>query len=158
MTGTLGGLFASLGSLLKGNLSLVRLIRFNTHVDPRGALTAIEGETDVPFAIRRLFYVHRVAAGGDRAGHAHPDTDQVLIAISGALDVEVKDPDNSGSFRLDDPGVGLYVPPMVWVRLYNFTTGAVCLAAASTHYVPEAVLRDWEVYRRRAAEAGMARA
>ena len=137
-------------------MSLVRLMSLKTHADPRGKLTAIEGASDLPFEIRRLFYVYDVAVGGERAAHAHPDTEQCLIAISGALDVEVKSPDASKEFHLTDPGVGLYVPPMLWVRLHNFTSGAVCLAAASTHYVPEDVLRDWDEYRRRAGVTGMA--
>lgn len=121
-----------------------------THGDSRGKLTAIEGGADIPFEIRRLFYVYDVTGGGERAAHAHPDTEQCLIAISGALDVEVKSSKESRQFHLEDPAVGLYVPPMLWVRLFNFTSGAVCLAAASTHYVPEDVIRDWDEYRLRA--------
>lgn len=131
-------------------LSRVQLISLKTHADPRGKLTAIESELDIPFAVQRLFYVYDVIPGGERAGHAHPDTEQCLIAISGALDVEVMSPNDTKQFRLDDPGVGLYVPPMLWVRLHNFTAGAVCLAAASTHYVPESVVRSWDEYRLRA--------
>jgi hypothetical protein len=134
-------------------ISRVRLIPLKTHTDPRGKLTAIEGETDIPFAIQRLFYVYGVVDGGDRAGHAHPDTEQCLIAISGGLDVEVRSPHETKQFRLGDAGVGLYVPPMLWVTLSKFTPGGVCLAAASTHYVPEDVIRDWDEYCRQAGQA-----
>jgi hypothetical protein len=143
------GLFVSLG-LVVTNLSRVRLISLSTHADPRGKLTAIEGESDIPFAIQRLFYVYDVIPGGERAGHAHPDTEQFLIAISGALDVSVMNATDTKQFRLDDPSVGVYVPPMLWVRMHNFTAGAVCIAAASTHYVPENVVRNWDEYRLRA--------
>jgi hypothetical protein len=142
--------------LVLTEMSRVRLIPLKTHADPRGKLTAIEGEADIPFAIQRLFYVYGVADGGDRAGHAHPDTEQCLIAISGALEVEVRSPNETKQFRLDDAGVGLYVPPMLWVTLSKFTPGGVCLAAASTHYVPADVIRDWDDYRRRAGDAGRA--
>lgn len=134
------------------DISRVRLIPLKTHTDPRGNLTAIEGESDLPFSIQRLFYVYGVTSGDERAGHAHPDTEQCLIAIHGALDVNVRSPQDERSFHLDDPRTGLYVPPMLWVRLYNFTPGAVCLAAASTHYEPERVLRDWGEYTRRMSE------
>jgi hypothetical protein len=134
-------------------ISRVRLIPLKTHPDSRGKLTAIEGETDIPFAIQRLFYVYGVVDGGDRAGHAHPDTEQCLIAISGGLDVEVRSPNETKRFRLDDAGVGLYVPPMLWVTLSKFTPGGVCLAAASTHYVPEDVIRDWAEYCRQAGDS-----
>lgn len=131
-----------------GNISLVRLIQLNTHADSRGKLTAIEGDSDIPFEIRRLFYVHDVAPATARAAHAHPDTEQCLIAISGALDVEVRSPDSSTRFHLDDRAIGLYVPAMLWVTLDNFSSGAVCLGAASTHYVPGDVIRDWDAYLR----------
>jgi WxcM-like, C-terminal len=150
------GLFVSLQSLIRTQISRVRLISLNTHADSRGRLTAIEGESDIPFAIERLFYVYDVIPGGDRAGHAHPDTEQCLMAISGALEVEVMSAEDKKQFRLDDPGIGLYVPPMLWVRLHNFTAGAVCLAAASTHYVPGSVLRGWDEYRLRAGASKMA--
>ena len=130
------------------SLARVKLITLNTHADSRGKLTAIEGESELPFAIHRLFYVYDVIPGGERAGHAHPDTDQCLIAISGSLDVDVMNPKDNRQFHLNDPGVGLYVPAMLWVRLHNFTGGAVCLAAASTHYEPESVLRSWVEYLR----------
>jgi hypothetical protein len=148
-------LFVSLEGLVLTQISRVRLISLKTHTDSRGSLTAIEGESDIPFAIHRLFYVYGVLAGGERAGHAHPRTEQCLIAIHGALDVDVMSPTDTKQFRLDDPGVGLYVPSMLWVRLHGFTPGAVCLAAASTHYVPESVMRDWDEYRRRASETAV---
>jgi hypothetical protein len=146
-------LFVNLGSLLLAQISRVRLVSLNTYSDARGRLTAIEGQSDIPFAIQRLFYVYGVLPGSDRAGHAHPDTEQCLIAISGRLDVEIMSPNENKQFRLEDAGVGLYVPPMLWVRLSNFTSGAVCLAAASTHYVPNDVIRDWDEYCRRASDA-----
>jgi mannose-6-phosphate isomerase-like protein (cupin superfamily) len=147
-------LFVSLGTLVLTQISRVRLIQLKTNIDARGRLTAIEGESDLPFAIQRLFYVYDVSPGGERAAHAHPDTEQCLIAVSGALDVDVMSPEEQKHFRLDDPGIGLYVPPMLWVRLANFTPGAVCFAAASTHYVPEHVIRDWGEYVGRAGAAG----
>jgi dTDP-4-dehydrorhamnose 3,5-epimerase-like enzyme len=149
--------FATLQRLVVGDLSLVRLLDLNTHADPRGKLTAIEGESDIPFEIRRIFYVYGVSEGAQRAGHAHPDTEQCLVAVSGSLDVEVKDLEETRTFRLDDPGKGLYVPSMLWVSLLDFSAGAVCLAAASTHYAPGDVVRDWEQYRRMGS-AGTVRA
>ena len=147
------GSFASLAPLVVNQISRVRLISLKTHTDERGRLTAIEGESDIPFAIQRLFYVYGVADGGDRAGHAHPETEQCLIAVSGGLEVEVRSPNETKQFQLDDAGVGLYVPPMLWVTLSKFTPGGVCLAAASTHYVPDDVIRDWNEYCRQAGEA-----
>jgi dTDP-4-dehydrorhamnose 3,5-epimerase-like enzyme len=129
----------------------VRWISLTTHSDSRGRLTAIEGESQIPFAIARLFYLYGVAPGAERAAHAHPSTEQCLIAVSGALEVRVADSTNATSYRLDDPTVGLYIPPMTWVTLQNFTPYAVCLAVASTHYEQATVIRDWNEYLARSA-------
>ena len=128
------------------DLSSVRLVTLNTHAVPRGRLTAIEGESEIPFPIRRIFYVYGVVAGDERGGHAHPDTEQLLIALSGSLDVDVMSPTTTRTFHLADPGIGLYVSEMLWVRLYNFTADAVCFAAASTHYTEGHVIRSWDDY------------
>jgi|ERR1700682_270425 len=132
------------------DISAVRWIELSTHSDSRGRLTAIEGESQVPFMIRRLFYVHDVVSGSERAAHAHPSTEQCLIAVSGALDVQVEDSTTTQTYHLDDPTVALYVPPLIWVRLQNFTSHAVCLVVASTHYEPATVIRDWDEYLLRA--------
>lgn len=132
------------------DLARVRLVPLTTSTDPRGALTAVEGGGDVPFEIRRIFYVYGVQPPYERARHAHPDTEQFLIAVAGSLTIDVADPYDTHTYHLDDPGVGLYVPAMLWIRLYDFTPDAVCLAAASTHYVPGDVIRVWDEYVRTA--------
>lgn len=132
------------------DLSGVRLISLHTNADGRGSLTAIEGTIDVPFEIRRIFYVHDVQSGHERGGHAHPHTEQLLIGLGGGLSVDVCSPSAKQTYRLDDPSQGLYVPEMLWVRLYDFTPGGVCLAAASTHYANGEVIRDWDEYVRMA--------
>jgi len=130
-------------------LARARVIDLNTRVDPRGALTAIEGALDIPFFIARLFYMYRVTPPFERGGHAHPDTEQFLIAVSGQLTIDLSDGSAEQTYVLDDPSRGLYVPPLVWTRLYDFTADAVCLAAASTHYDEATVIRDWGLYLQR---------
>ena len=129
----------------------VRLVALNSSADPRGRLTAIEGVTDVPFEIARVFYVHDVEPGHERGGHAHPYTEQLLIGLGGGLSVDVCSPSERITYCLDDPTRGLYVPEMLWVRLYAFSPGGVCLAIASTHYANGDVIRDWNEYLRAAA-------
>jgi hypothetical protein len=133
------------------DLAGVRLVSLKTNVDARGRLTAVEGESEIPFPIHRIFYVYDVVTGDERGGHAHPGTEQFLIGLAGSLKVDVMSPTASQTFDLDDPGVGLYLPPMLWVRLYDFTPGAVCFAAASTHYAEGEVIRDWNAYLERAS-------
>lgn len=114
--------------------------------DERGALTAIEGEADVPFAIKRIFYMHDVSPGSARGGHAHRDTDQMAVAVHGAVDLHVSDGASSRFVRLDDPAWGLVLPRLTWIRLTNFSAGAVCLVLANTHYDMGKSIRTWQEY------------
>lgn len=125
-------------------LEAVRWLDFPSIEDARGVLTAVEGDKDLPFAIRRVFLVHHAVA--DRGGHAHLDTDQVVTAVAGSLTLEVSDGNDSRSFRLDNPRRGVYVPRMIFVQLKDFSKDAVCLALASTHYDMSRSLRSWGEY------------
>ncbi|MEA2640876.1 MAG: hypothetical protein QOF51_2270 [Chloroflexota bacterium] len=126
----------------------VRTIPFSTSKDPRGALTAVEGGADIPFEIKRIFYMWGVQEPFERGRHAHRDTEQVLVCVAGHLTIDLSDPWSTETFRLDDPTLGLYVPAMIWTFLYDFIPETVCIAAASTHYNPSNVIRDWDEYRR----------
>lgn len=112
-------------------------------VDARGVLTAIESGRDIPFEIQRVFYLHGTPDGIERGGHAHRDTRQVLIPVAGQLSVDLSNATETRSFRLADPNQGLFVPAMTWVRLYEFSEGAVCLVLADTHYDRAKSLRSW---------------
>lgn len=124
----------------------VRLIPFAANVDPRGTLTAIEDPTHVPFPIRRVFLVHDVDPATPRGGHAHRDTDQVILAAHGALNVRVTDGFEAESFRLDSPTFGLFVPRMLWVDLLDFSSDTVCLVLANTLYDQSRSIRSWDEY------------
>lgn len=122
----------------------IKWVSFQDVIDERGRLTAIEGNHHTPFAIERVFYVHQVTPGIDRGGHAHRDTDQVITVVHGSLKVGVSNGKSVRSFVLDHPGRGLYVPRMIWVRLYDFSAGGVCLVLASTKYDRSKSIRTWE--------------
>lgn len=124
----------------------VHWINFIDNVDERGRLTAIEGETTVPFSIKRIFYVHQVHPGVARGGHAHRDTDQVLTAISGSLDVLISNGVEHRKYRLDNPEKGIFIPRMLWVKMFDFSPGAVCLVFASTNYDRSKSIRTWEQF------------
>ena len=116
-----------------------------THVpDERGVLTAIESGLDVPFEIRRVFFMRDVR--GERGGHAHRTTRQLIVAIAGTFTVEVSDGLTAATFHLSEPHRGLYLPPMTWVRLTDFETGAICLVLADTHFADATYLRDWDEF------------
>ncbi len=129
---------------MKSGLDGIRWIELPAQVDSRGTLTAVEAGADIPFEIRRIFYMHHISA--ERGGHAHRDTDQVVIGISGRHVVEVKDAQRSLRFVLDDPNRGLYLPRMTFTSLTEFSPGAVSLVLASTHYDRARSLRTFEDY------------
>lgn len=105
--------------------------------DPRGNLTVIESGRHVPFVFRRVFYLYDVPGGANRAGHALKTCEQFLIAMSGSFDVTLDDGYERRKFQLNRSYFGLYIPPMIWREIDNFSSGAVCLALAS-HFYDEA--------------------
>jgi len=130
--------------LKDAGISDVRWISLPTVRDARGALTAVESGIDLPFSVARVFYVHSVVS--DRGGHAHRTTRQVAVAVNGRLRMVLSDGKQSMELTLDDPATGVYIPPMVFVRMQEFSPGAVCLVFASDHYEPSRSLRSWEAF------------
>ena len=124
------------------SLGATRWIDFPRSTDERGVLTAIESGSDAPFDIKRVFFLHGIRA--DRGGHAHRSTQQLLVPISGAFTVALSTGCESTTYHMTDPNRGLYVPPMTWLRLYDFTPGAVCLVLTDTYYRESAYVRNWD--------------
>jgi dTDP-4-dehydrorhamnose 3,5-epimerase-like enzyme len=120
------------------------IFNIKTIKDARGSLSSLEGNMDVPIEIKRIFFMHNVNT--DRGGHAHIDTDQVLIALSGKLKVKLFDGKNTKEYIMDDCTKGLYIPRLVFIDLYNFSTDAVCLVLANTHYDMKKSLRNISEY------------
>jgi dTDP-4-dehydrorhamnose 3,5-epimerase-like enzyme len=127
-------------------LDSVHWVDLQPHADARGVLTAVEGAETIPFAIARVFYLTGVVA--DRAGHAHRDTQQFVIGLAGRFDVEVSDGRQTRVYPVRGSDRGLYLPPMVFVRLKAFSSDAVMLVLASTHYDPTRSIRSWEDFLR----------
>ena len=125
-------------------LDQAKLISLPSVVDSRGVLTAIEGTKDIPFEIKRVFYVHHIEH--DRGGHAHRDTDQIVIAISGSFAVELFDGKEYKHFDMNDPTKGLYIPRMIFITMYNFTSQSVCLVMANCFYDMSRSFRSKEDY------------
>ena len=112
----------------------------------RGNLTFIEGGLQVPFAIKRVYYLFDVPGGAERGGHAHKELHQLIIAISGSFDVVLKDGNNQRRFHLNRSYFGLFVCPMIWRELDNFSSGSVCLVLASNRYDEADYYRDYNEY------------
>ncbi len=124
-----------------------RIIEFRRISDPKGNLTPIEGAADVPFDIARVYYLYDVPGGEVRGGHAHRSLEQVIIAASGSFDVVLDDGLKRARFMLNRSYYGLYVPPMVWRELENFSSGSVSLVLASGHYDEADYIRDFHEFR-----------
>ncbi|MEU5977703.1 FdtA/QdtA family cupin domain-containing protein [Streptomyces sp. NPDC047315] len=117
-----------------GKVRPCALMKLQTIGDPRGQLAVVEGAKDIGFPVKRLFYLYDLPTSSVRGDHAHRNLEQFVIPINGSFDVAVDDTVDTAVCRLDDPGQGLYIGPMVWNSLVNFSEGAIALVLASEHY------------------------
>ena len=130
------------------NIQDCKLIQLNKIAEPRGNLTFIEGGRHVPFDIKRIYYLYDVPGGAERGGHAHKGLEQLIIAMSGSFDILLDDGVRKKRFHLNRSYFGLYVCPMIWREMDNFSSGAVCLVLASNLYDPEDYYRDYDQFLR----------
>jgi dTDP-4-dehydrorhamnose 3,5-epimerase-like enzyme len=114
--------------------------------DPRGNLTFIEGGRHVPFQIQRVYYLYDTPGGAERGGHAHKNLHQLIIAMSGSFDVVLNDGREKKRFHLNRSYYGLYVCPMIWRELDNFSSGSVCMVLASNFYDESDYFRDFQEF------------
>ena len=114
--------------------------------DPRGNLTFIECGRHIPFQISRVYYLYDVPGGSERGGHAHKELSQLIIAMSGSFDVLLDDGFEKRRFHLNRSYFGLYVCPMIWRELDNFSSGSVCLVLASNQYDPDDYYRNYDQF------------
>ena len=127
-------------------ISKCRMVDLPKITDPRGNLTFIEGNRHVPFDIRRVYYLYDVPGGAERGGHAHKDLHQLIVAMSGSFDVVLDDGKNKQRIHLNRSYNGLYVCPMIWRELDNFSSGSVCMVLASNQYDESDYYRDYNEY------------
>ncbi|MCD6298833.1 MAG: WxcM-like domain-containing protein [Deltaproteobacteria bacterium] len=130
------------------SLSKCKIIDLPKVTDERGNLTFIEENMHIPFEIKRVFYIYDVTKGESRGGHAHRRSHQFMIATSGRFDVILDDGLETEKFELSRPHYGLYVPPMTWSELSNFSSGSVCLVLASELYDEKDYIRDYEAFKK----------
>ncbi|MCV6593702.1 MAG: FdtA/QdtA family cupin domain-containing protein [Silicimonas sp.] len=123
-----------------------RIIELPKLTDVRGNLTFVEGQNHVPFDIRRVYYLYDVPGGADRGEHAHYKLEQFIVSMSGSFDVLLSDGVEEKRFHLNRSYYGLYVCPMMWRYLDNFSSGAVCLVLASEPYDEADYIRDKDTY------------
>lgn len=130
------------------NLNDCRIINFPKVNDYRGNLSFIEENKQIPFQIRRVYYLYDVPSGATRGGHAHRELHQMVIALSGSFDVMLDDGFSKTNFFLNRPHYGLYIPPKIWRELENFSSNSVALSLVSQVYDESDYMRDYDDFKR----------
>ena len=133
---------------MKRSVEECRFVDLPKIMDHRGNLTFVEGGNHIPFDIRRVYYLYDVPGGSVRGSHAHKGLEQLIIAMSGSFDVILDDGGTEKRFSLNRSYYGLYVCPMMWRTLDNFSSGAVCMVLASQRYEEDDYIRDYDEFRR----------
>lgn len=123
-----------------------KLITFPKIHDKRGNLTFIENIEHFQSKIARVYYIYDVPGGSVRGGHAHKENHEILISVAGSFDVVLDDGHQRKKYTLNRPYIGLYVPPLIWRELENFSSGSVCLVVASLVYDEKDYFRDYNEY------------
>jgi uncharacterized RmlC-like cupin family protein len=116
--------------------------------DPRGNISAVNNSKEIPFDIKRVFYLYDIPGGESRGAHAHKECHQFLVAASGAFEVLMDDGNTKRHVQLNRPYVGLHVPPGIWASEINFSSGAICLVLASHEYNEKDYIRDYNEFIR----------
>ena len=122
---------------------IIDLPRIN---DRRGNLTFVEAGRHIPFSIQRVYYLYDVPGGAERGGHAHKELHQLIIAMSGSFDIHLDDGRSKKSVHMNRSYYGLYVCPMIWREIDNFSSGAVCMVLASNYYDEADYYRDYHQF------------
>jgi len=123
-----------------------KLIDLRKISDPRGNLTPIEGGKDVPFDVKRVYYLYDVPGGESRGSHAHKELYQLIIAANGSFTITLDDGREKVKYNLNRPYYGLMVVPGIWRILDDFSSGAVLLCLASEYYKSEDYIRDYDEF------------
>lgn len=131
-------------------ISNCRMLEFKRFSGNLGALTAVEGERDIPFPVRRVYYITDVPGDATRGFHAHQALEQVLICLHGTIKIRVKTPFEEDTITLSENSTGLYIGNMIWREMFDFTPGAVLMVLASDYYSEDEYIRNYKEYLREA--------
>ena len=113
---------------------------------PEGSITPVEGGDTIPFEIQRVYYLYDIVGGASRGGHAHKELQQLIVAAMGGFTVVLDDGERRREFPLRRSYEGLYVPPMMWREIRDFTSGGVCVVLASLPYDEADYIRDYDEF------------
>jgi hypothetical protein len=122
------------------------LVTFDKNHEVKGNLTAVNNREQIPFDVKRIYYLYDVPSGLSRGGHAHKDLQQLVVALSGSFDITLDDGKAKRKFQLSRPNMGLLIPSGLWRELNNFSSGLICLVMASKLYEESDYIRDYSEY------------
>lgn len=112
-----------------------------------GSITPIQNNIELPFEIKRLFYLYDIPGGETRGAHAHKTLEQFIIAASGSFDITIDDGQNKRTIQLNRPYFGLHIKPLIWDFMNNFSSGAVALVFASNFYNADDYIREYNNFK-----------
>ena len=113
-----------------------------------GSITPVENNIEIPFAVKRLFYLYDIPGGEARGAHAHKMLEQFIIAASGSFDITIDDGKNKKTIQLNRPYMGLHIKPLIWDYMSNFSSGAIALVLASDYYDANDYIREYEMFKK----------
>jgi hypothetical protein len=120
--------------------SVIELPKIN---DRSGNITPVTNYENIPFGIKRVFYIYDIPGGEDRGAHAHKECQQFLVAASGSFEIGLDDGVNKRTVTLNRPNYGLHIPPGIWAAEKGFSSGSVCLVLASHKYDEKDYIREY---------------
>ncbi len=123
------------------------MIELSKHHAPQGNISVVENNKDIPFEVKRTYYLYDVPGGESRGAHAHKELSQLIVAASGSFTVTLDDGEVKRTFLLNRPYQGLYVVPGIWRTLDDFSSGSVCMVLASHIYDKDDYIRDYDEFK-----------
>jgi len=136
-------------SLIKNNPTVydASIIEIQKIVSGKGHISVAEGGVNLPYDIKRVYYLYDIPASSERGAHAHRKCHRFLVAASGAYEVTLDDGLNRRTIRLDRPFYGLHIPPGLWTSIQSFSSGSICLSLASHGYDEKDYIREYEIFK-----------
>jgi oxalate decarboxylase/phosphoglucose isomerase-like protein (cupin superfamily) len=123
------------------------ILQFPKIINRAGNITPVSNSVEIPFDVKRIFYLYDIPGGESRGAHAHKECHQLLIAASGSFEVLLDDGKIQRIVQLNRPNQGLHIPPMIWASEINFSSGAICLVLASHFYDSSDYIRDYTEFQ-----------
>lgn len=128
------------------DLNLVRLIKFNSFENYNGVLIPIEGKVEIPFSIKRIFYIFKLKKGNIRGKHAHKNCNQILICLNGECEVVCQNGKDKKNIILRNPRQGVYIPPMIWITQKFKKDDSILLVLTDKNFTESDYLRDYKKF------------